>query len=134
MVHLIINCSSHSEHETPFLLGRVALGPADSLAVGDHLQHDGQLLEHVHHVPVELGRALQVAGPPGLPDSADDLLALLVGAAVDVAAVIAVVVLIGQAEVGEVAPALGGEEVALVGHDDHGDVGHFAAFEHLELN
>ena len=52
-----------SEHEAaPGLL----LGPSDDLAVGDHVEGDGQLLEDGHHVPVVLRAALQVRGAPRL--------------------------------------------------------------------
>ena len=54
-----------SEHEAALLPG-LGLRAADDLPVGDHVERDGELLEHGHHVPVVLRAALHVRRAPRL--------------------------------------------------------------------
>ena len=119
-----------SKEQTTLLLGG-SLVPAYHLSVGDHVQGDRELLEHTDHVPVELGRALDVRGPPVLPDQVDDLLPVLLGGVVHPVGRDGVLLVRVAAAVGPQVQELGPDQVHLVGRYDHWHVRHVAAVKHL---
>lgn len=119
-----------SKEEAPLFLGGPLVSP-DDLSVGDHVQRDGQLLEHADHVPVVLGAALHVGGPPALAHHLHDLLPVLLGRVVHPVGRDGVLLVHVAAAVGAQVKELGPDQVHLVGGHDHGDVRHITAVEHL---